>query len=124
MGIGIDVRGIPEVKAALGKLGGPGMNRTLQKASSAGAKVLKPYVKAEAPVRTGRLRKGVSARVAKRDRPAAIVGHRKVFYWPMVVGGTKRGQRANPFVARGYDKGQTAALAAIDKVIADYLASI
>lgn len=157
MTVGIDIRGIPEVKAALDKLGGPPMKATLQKASSAGAKALKPFVQAEAPVgepgnpytKRGALRRSVSARKAKRDLPAAVVSPRPkiAFYRHMVIGGTKPhrirfpnqkaagvdkgagnirhpGAKANPFVARGYAKGESAALAAIDRVIDQYLETL
>lgn len=149
MSVSIDVLGIPEVQEALDKLGGAPMKKTLQAASTAGAKALKPFVVAEAPKRTGKLRRSISARRAKRDLPAAIVSPRPkvAFYRHMVIGGTKPhrirfpdqkargvpkaegniqhpGAKPNPFVARGYDKGKSTALAAIDQVIDTYLDSL
>lgn len=91
--VGIDVRGMAEVQAALRQLGdGPQSRRALQKASTAGARTLKPYVQREAPVgKTGRLRRSISARQARKDRPAAVVSARPkvAFYRHMVIGGTK-----------------------------------
>ena len=157
VGIGVDVRGIPKVMAALDSLTGPKLKVALQKASSAGAKALKPFVQAEAPVgpsgnkytKRGALRRSISARKAKRDLPAAVVSARPkvAFFRHMVIGGTKAhairfpnqvaagvpktqgnirhpGARANPFIARGYQKGESAALAAIDKAIVDYLETL
>ena len=157
VGIGVDVRGIPKVMAALDKLTGPQMKAALQKASTAGAKAIKPFVQAEAPVgpsgnkatKRGALRRSVSARKAKRDLPAAVVSARPkvAFYRHMVIGGTKAhairfpnqvaagvpktqgnirhpGAAPNPFIDRGYQKGERSGLAAIDKAIDDYLETL
>jgi hypothetical protein len=154
MPVSVDVRGIPEVKAALGKLEGPAMKKTLQAASKAGGKVLKASVQAEAPKgATGRLRKSISARTVRRDRPGTVISPRPkvAFYRHMVIGGTKahgpkkpqnavlifkgsrgqdvrtpwvRGVQPNPFVSRGFDRGQAAAMAALEKVVDDYLDSL
>lgn len=157
VGLEIRLRGVPEVLRALGQLSGPTMNRVLQKASTAGAKALKPFIKAEAPIgpsgntytKRGALKRSISARKAKRDLPAAVVSARPkvAFYRHMVIGGTKPhrirfpnqkaagvprdqgnirhpGAKANPFVARGFAKGESAALAAIDRTIDDYLETL
>ncbi len=157
MAVGIDVRGIPEVMAALDGLDRKAAKRLLQRASIAGAAALKPFVKAEAPIgpsgnkwtKRGDLGRAVSSRRARRDLPAAVVSARPkvAFYRHMVIGGTKAhrirfpnerasgvakdqgniqhpGARPNPFVARGYAKGEATALAAIDKVIDDYLETL
>jgi hypothetical protein len=149
MSVAIDVRGIPEVQEALGKLEGPAARKMLQKASAAGGKVLKKTVQAEAPRRTGILRKSVSARTVRRNRPGTVVSPRPkvAFYRHFVILGTRPhqirfpnqkadgvpksqgnishpGAKANPFVARGYDRGQAAAMAAVEKVVDDYLESL
>ena len=154
VGLSIDVRGIPEVQKALERCTGPEMKRTLQKASTAGAKALKKPVQAAAPRgATGRLRKSVSSRQARRDRPAAVVTARPkvAFYRHMVIGGTRahgprksankmlvfkgeggrrivtpwvKGTSARPFIAVGFERGKGAAERAIEKVIDDYLATI
>ena len=126
-GIAVDVRGIPEVKEALGKLEGPAAKRMLQLATKEGGKVLKKTVQAEAPRRTGKLRRSVSARTVRRDRPGTVIAPRPkvAFYRHFVIQGT--GQpgptKPNPFVSRGFDRGQAAAMAALEKVVEDYLAS-
>ena len=92
MGLTIDVRGIPEVTAALNKFDAGPSKPILQKASTAAAKAFKPFVQAAAPRgATGKLRRSVSARQAKRDRPAAVVSARPkvAFYRHFVIRGTK-----------------------------------
>jgi HK97 gp10 family phage protein len=128
MSVAVDVRGIPEVQAALGKMHGPAMTKTLQAATKEGGKVLKKTVKAEAPRRTGKLRRSVSARTVRRNRPGTVIAPRPkvAFYRHFVIGGT--GQpgptKPNPFVSRGFDRGQAAAMAALEKVVDDYLDSL
>lgn len=152
MTVRVEVRGVSEVREALDKLDdGPAARKALQASADAGAKALKPYVQREAPRgATGRLRRSVSARRAKRDRPAAVVSPRPkvAFYRHFVIGGTKahgprrakalvfqgnaglvrakrvQGVKANPFVARGYAAGQSAADAAIDRVMDQYVESL
>lgn len=154
MPVSVDVRGIPEVQKALGSLEGPAMKKTLQAASKAGGKVLKASVKDAAPKgATGRLKKSISARTVRKDRPGTVVSPRPkiAFYRHMVIGGTKahgpkkshnavlifkgsrgqdvrtpwvKGVQPNPFVSRGFDRGQAAAMAALEKVVEDYLASV
>jgi hypothetical protein len=152
--IAVDVRGIPEVKAALGKMEGPAAKKMLQLATKEGGKVLKKAVQAEAPKgATGKLRRSVSARTVKRNRPGTVIAPRPkvAFYRHMVIGGTRdhgprnpanrflifrgrggenvmvprvKGNPPNPFVSRGFDRGQAAAMAALEKVVDDYLDSL
>jgi hypothetical protein len=82
----------------------------LQKASSAGAKELKGYVKAAAPKgATGALRRSIRSGQTRRLRPAARVwaqkdvnrtmGRNTTFYRHMVAGGTKaHGPRTAQFL--------------------------
>lgn len=143
MGLIVDVRGVAEVQTYLDSVD-KASNRTLQQATTAGARALKPFVKAAAPVQTGRLRKSVSAHQARRQRPAAIV-EPTAFYRHMVIGGTKdhgpkkasvmvfkgehgtvftrhvRGTKPRPFVDEGFAAGEAAMNAAIDKVIDEAL---
>jgi len=98
-GVGVDVRGIEDVQAALDKLNDKQAKAVLQKSVTAGSKALKPYVKGRAPVRTGALKRSVRTGQTKRKRPAARVwlqkdlggkrGNNTTFYRHMVVGGTK-----------------------------------
>jgi hypothetical protein len=86
----IVLQGDKELRRALAKGMDPALKKTLQRGTNASAKFLKPKVQAEAPRRTGRLRKNVSNGQAKRERPASIVKIRKpAFYDHFVVGGTK-----------------------------------
>lgn len=146
----VTIRGLDEVQRALAQLEPAPLKKVLQKAASAGAKAIKPFVKEETPKgRTGRLRKSISATQARKDRPAAIVKFRPriAFYRHMVIRGTKPhrirfpdqkaagvpksrgniqhpGARPNPIVTRAWDSGDTATLAAVNKTIHDYLESI
>lgn len=151
--IGVDVRGIDDVKDALEGLNDKQAKAMLQKSASAGAKVLKGTVKAAAPKgATGNLRRSIRSGQTKRHRPAArvYVNKRVAFYRHMVVGGTKahgprtaswlifrpageahnvwakrvRGTKPRPFFAQGFAAGQSAAEAAIDKVVDQYLAKL
>lgn len=145
----IDIRGLRETQAALAKLEPPQLKKLEQKATNAGVKALKPYVAAETPKRTGKLRKSISAATARKDRPASIVKFRPkvAFYRHMVIQGTKPhrirfpdqkaagvpkaqgnirhpGAKANDILGRAWSKGGARALDAVDKVIDDYLESI
>ena len=147
MALSIDVRGVAEVQAFLARID-EGQKATLQKASTAGARALKPFVKAAAPRgATGRLARSISGRQAARDRPAAVVTARPkvAFYRHMVLDGTKdhgpkkasvmvfkgdhgtvftrhvRGTKPRPFMAEGFAAGEAAMNAAIDKVIDEAL---
>lgn len=99
MSVAIDIRGIAEVQSYLAKLD-DGQKATLQKAATAGARALKPFVVAAAPIAhgplppgrvRGALKRSISARQAARNRPAAVVTARPkiAFYRHMVIGGTK-----------------------------------
>lgn len=143
MTVMIDVRGVAEVQSYLAHVE-KGQKAVLQKATTAGAKAMKPFVQAAAPRgATGKLRRSVSARQARRNRPAAVVGPRPkvAFYRHMVIGGTRdhgprkaralafqgpngqvfaahvRGVKPRPFVAEGFAAGQGAMNAAIDAVV-------
>jgi hypothetical protein len=138
--VSVDVRGVRELMQSLDKLDHANANRVLQKAVGKGATSLKADVQREAPKRTGRLRKSATAHRAKRDRPASIVTNRRsrAYWWPMVIGGSKPhdirmpgggtirhpGHKGNDFLSRGLAKGQDKAMAAVAKVLGDYLDSI
>lgn len=143
----ISLRGLEEVQRALSKLEPGPLKQVLQKASSAGAKTIKPYVKAETPKgKTGRLRKSISATQARKDRPAAIVKFRPkvAFYRHFVVKGTGAhrirfpdqkaagvskargnirhpGNKGNDVMGRAWSAGGKATLDAVNKSIHDYL---
>ena len=152
--VGIEVEGIYDVVAALSSLTDKQAKAMLQKSATAGARALKPYVKAAAPKgRTGALKRSIRSGQTKRNRPAARVYNAKkvAFYRHMVVGGTVahgprthpiiafqtgsitspwiyakqvRGTKPRPFFAQGFDAGRAAAEAAIDKVVDAALAKL
>jgi HK97 gp10 family phage protein len=138
----VTILGMDAVIRALELLDDPAASKLLQKATAAGGKALKPFIQAEAPVKTGRLRRSVSTRQARKARPATVVSPRPkvAFYRHFVIDGTRPheivihnavtptgghytrvihhpGAKANPFVDRGFARGESAALAAIEKVI-------
>jgi len=148
-GIAVDIRGLPEVQAMLARLDDPNVKKVLQQAMGKGAEAMKPALAAAAPYPG--LKRAVWARRAKRQRPAAVVGHHKrkdSFYWHMIVGGTRdhgpdhapwlafwshgrhyvlprvKGIKPNPFVARAYNSGQGAGMRAVKEVIDKYIDSL
>ena len=128
-GVSIDVQGEAEVHKMLAQWMEPQATKRAQRAAKAGATVLKAPLKAEVGKVSKRMAKAVRVGVAKRDKPAYVVGHRakRAFFWHMVIGGTRdhgprkagnkfliftgrsgqpvmvprvRGVKANPMVAR------------------------
>lgn len=127
----VQVTGADAIQRELAKAKEPTLKRTMQRATNASGKFLKPKVQAAAPKRREKLRKSISSTQAKRDRPATIVKARPkvAYYRHMVIGGTRPhrirfpdqkaagvskeagnirhpGARANPFIertARQYD---------------------
>lgn len=119
--IGIEFQGGAEVRRMLAKWMEPHLSKRAQRASRKGANVLKVPLRVAAGRLSKRMAASVYVHVAKRDRPAYIVGHhrKKAFFWHMVIGGTKahaltprkasrrtrsnypfvRGVRPNPIVA-------------------------
>ena len=146
IGADIDIRGVKEAQRVLSKVEGAALKKTLQRGTNAGAKLLKPKVQAEAPRRTGKLRKSISAGQAKRERPSAIVKARPkvAYYRHMVMGGTKAhrirfpdqkaaglpktagniahpGARANPFIERVGRRYERETVEVVRRVIAEEL---
>lgn len=146
MSVDIDVRGVKELKAELDKAVGPELKKTLQRATNASGKFLKPKVQAAAPRRTGKLRRSISSRQARRNRPATVITARPkvAFYRHMVIGGTKPhrirfpdqkaagvskadgniahpGARANPFIDRAADQWEDEAFVIARRIIDEEL---
>jgi hypothetical protein len=131
-GIDVTIVGVEELEAILARFEPKEAKKLLQKATQAGAKVLKPKVKAEAPNQR-RLKRSISAKRAARALPAALVTPRPkiAFYRHWTINGTKprqtakganRGQVApNPFIKRAADRHQNEAYDAVNKVITDAL---
>lgn len=97
--VGVNIRGIPELDAALKRLDQPAADKLLQQAADAGAKALVPPIRAAAPqgpsgnryTKPGALKRSIRAYKAKRDKPGAYVraASKVAFYRHMVVKGTK-----------------------------------
>lgn len=142
----VDIQGDEELRRELRKAMDPALKKTLQKATNASTKFLKPKVQAAAPRRTGRLRRSISAGQAQRDRPASIVKARPkvAFYRHMVMDGTKPhrirfpdqkaagvpksegniehpGAKANPFIERTADRYDDEAFEVARKVLDEEL---
>lgn len=123
-------------------------NAMLQLATLNAARTMVKPVKAQAPVRTGRLRNAVAARKALKDRPAAVVGVRAgksrsdtkgAWYRWFVVSGTKGTRmtkaqgRVSVKAIRGRDfvkeavtapTNQTRAIEALNKTIQAFLSGV
>lgn len=98
--ITVTTQGLDKLQLKLDRYHGPQLDKALGKATLAAGKTLVAPMKAAAPKRTGAMRKSIKAtRATKRDKPGAIVGPR-IWYRHFVIGGTNRGVKANPFVAR------------------------
>lgn len=142
----IEIHGLEELHRELAKCQSGPLKRTLQKGTNAGARFLKPKVQAAAPRRSGRLRKSISARQARRERPASIISARPkiAFYRHMVIGGTKAhrirfpdqraagvpktqgniehpGAKANPFMERAANQHDDETLRVVTRVISEEL---
>lgn len=106
--IQVSVEGVPEVEKLLANWQEPALTKRAQHATKQGAKVLKaPLADAVRPL-SKRMAASVYIHVAKRDRPAYVVGHHKriAFFWHFLIGGTKahstsarNGSRRGPFVS-------------------------
>ena len=83
------VIGLEEALSKLQRLQQPNLDKASQRVIMAAARSLVAPIRSEAPVKSGRLRKSVSARRGKRTRdPSAIVGPRAP-HRHLVIAGTK-----------------------------------
>jgi hypothetical protein len=144
--VDIDVRGADELRRELEKVMGPELKKTLQRATNASGKFLKPFVQAAAPRRTGRLRRSISSRQARRNRPATVITARPriAYYRHMVIDGTRAhrirfpdqkavgvaksqgnirhpGATANPFIGRAASQHEQAAFDVARRIIDEEL---
>ncbi len=119
-----------EVTAALDELDAKGTKQALQKATKKGATFLAQKARPEAPRKTGKLRKSVTARAAKRDKPGSFVTARAPHRHLVQQGtaarfnksGAYRGRMtANPFIARTADRHGNAALDIAERALSDEL---
>ena len=90
-----------EAREELARWQNPELRKKLNRATAAGAKALKPHVKAEASKVSKRLARATSAGQAKRDKPAGIVKFRPkiAFFRHWIIGGTRaHGPRRAPLL--------------------------
>ncbi|MEI7216272.1 HK97-gp10 family putative phage morphogenesis protein [Pectobacterium carotovorum] len=135
---GLDFSGLNDIAKDLEKLSKAENNKVLRDATRAGAEVLKEEVIANAPVRTGKMRKnvvvvtqksrrkgeissgvhirGVNPRTGNSDNKMKANSPRNAFYWRFVEMGTAN-MPAHPFVRPAFDTAQEeAAQAAITRM--------
>lgn len=87
----LELQGMPEIRQMLAGWRDPALSKRAQKATRKGAQELAKPLRGKARKLSKRMAKSVWVHVAKRERPAMIVGHhrRDAFFWHMVIGGTK-----------------------------------
>ncbi|KGA39397.1 HK97 gp10 family phage protein [Pectobacterium odoriferum] len=135
---GLDFSGLNDIAKDLEKLSKAENNKVLRDATRAGAEVLKEEVIANAPVRTGKMRKnvvvvtqkskrrgeissgvhirGVNPKTGNSDNKMKASNPRNAFYWRFVEMGTVN-MPAHPFVRPAFDTAQEiAAQAAISRM--------
>jgi hypothetical protein len=89
--ITVSFQGDRKVHDMLARFMEPQLTKRAQRATKAGAKVLaKPLRSAVTPL-SKRMGRSVYVHVAKRDKPAYVVGHHRkaAFFWAFVIGGTR-----------------------------------
>lgn len=137
----IEVRGEEGVHRMLAGYRNPKLSTRLQAATKAGATVFKKPVQSEAGKVSKRLRRSVSVKRARKERPATIVYFRAKVAWfrHFIIGGTRdhgprtapllvfeskgelvrakrvKGVKPNPIISRVADRYERDAYAAIDK---------
>lgn len=103
----VSFQGVRQVHDMLAQFMEPTLTKRAQRATKAGAKVLAPPLREAVRPLSRRMAASVYVHIAKRERPAYVVGHHRktAFFWHMVIGGTKAhstaardGHRSGPFV--------------------------
>lgn len=106
MNLHFDIRGIPEVKELLDSIVPKHARAILRNTNYAIAAEVRKDIRARAPVYKGKLKSSVAVRNLKSnpDNPTTIVYFKEGgFHWRFVEHGTKRGNRARPFVKPAVD---------------------
>lgn len=87
----VDISGVPEIRAMLAQFEDPALSKRSLHATKAAAQVFAAPLRAAVTPLSKRMGKSVYVHVAKREKPAYVVGHHKktAFFWHMVIGGTK-----------------------------------
>ena len=114
--MGIELEGVDELLRKLGELEDQGQ-RAANSALREAGNVIQVSIQAEAPVRTGTLRKSIQrSGIRTQDGVKHVLVYPGAFYGRMIELGTVK-MRANPFMARGYESSKQQAV----DVIADEL---
>lgn len=105
--IEVSFTGAQGVHELLSQFTDPQITKRAQRATKAGAQVMAEPLRAAVTPLSKRMGQSVWVHVAKREKPAYVVGHHKkiAFFWHMVIGGTKahsltsrKGGRSGPTV--------------------------
>lgn len=115
MEVSVDVLGLDVLTEDFLSLSNAFQNKVSRQAVLAGARVARDKVRESAPVRTGKLKRGTVATVARRsETPGEVVAGVKVsaprnqkdapFYWKFIELGT-RNMVAAPFIRPTWDSG-------------------
>lgn len=127
--ITIEIAGLREIQAKLQQLPNKIANRVVLSSLRAGANIVKKQIQANAPVRTGALRKGFKVSRSKIHRAPSDLGvyltlkkgrgrsdPKDAFYGRWVEGGYKRGRAEIPgkfFIQRAFDATKEEAVSTI-----------
>ena len=115
MDVSMDIIGLDHLGEDFLRLEKSMQNKISRQAVLAGARVARDKVRTSAPVRTGKLKRGIVATVARRsETPGEVVAGVKVsaprrqkdapFYWKFLELGT-RNMVAQPFIRPTWDSG-------------------
>ena len=91
MSIVVKVQGADALHRTLAKWLQPELDKQLDAATKASAKVMAKELKTAVRPLSKRMARAVRVRRAKRERPGWVVGSRRktAFFWPFVIGGTR-----------------------------------
>ncbi len=104
MSVGFRVEGLDELERQFDRLIDTTKRKTMQKALNAGIAPIKKEAKAQAPVKTGLLKKSIRSKQMKfTDKPAVgIYVSGKAYYWYFIEHGTSK-MAAAPFLRPAAD---------------------
>lgn len=105
MSNGVKLEGLEDFLAELERLGEEGI-KIQDKALRSGGDLIKKSIQEEIPVRSGNAKKNIKRSIVKgagNSKYVEIGPNKKAFYLKFVEFGTSK-QKANPSMARGYEK--------------------
>ena len=109
----IQIIGMDAAQAKLARRKAPRLTASSRRGLKAAGEALKPFIQSAAPERTGKTRSSVKV---IRGQTTYRVGP-TIWYKHFVIGGTKRGIEANPWVSRGANAGRSAASLAFNATV-------